>query len=62
MKIPERVMRKRSEALVIALVGKNLASSWWSSANKAFDGKTPEEHWKVDPEDVYDYLMYYASK
>lgn len=55
-------MRKRSEALVLALIGKNQAPNWWSSANKAFDGKTPEEHWKVNPEDVYNYLMYHVSK
>jgi ArsR family metal-binding transcriptional regulator len=62
MKIPERIMRKRSEALVLALIGKNQAPNWWSSTNKAFDGKTPEEHWKVNPEDVYNYLMYHVSK
>lgn len=61
-KLPEIVMRKRCDALLIAMLGKNLAPQWWHSRNKAFDGKTPEEHWKENPKDVYDYVMYCASK
>lgn len=61
MKLSEKVMRNRSEALLIALLGKNMAPKWWFSPNKAFEDKTPEEHWKENPEDVYDYLMHYAS-
>lgn len=53
-------MRKRSEVLVIALVGKALSEKWWNSHNKAFD-MTPEEKWKEEPEVVYNYLMFHAD-
>ena len=54
------VMRGRSEALVVALVGKDMAQKWWNGMNRAF-GQTPEEQWKKDPEVVYNYLMKYSS-
>lgn len=50
-------MRKRCEALVIAMVGKELATQWWGSANKAFCGDTPEQIYSVAPSAVYAYLM-----
>lgn len=53
-------MRKRSEALVIALVGKELSLKWWNGFNKAFN-MTPEEKWKESPEQVYSYLMSHAE-
>lgn len=56
------IKRKRSEILVIAMMGKDLAAKWWDSPNKSFDMKTPNEQWQIDPESVYNYLMYYASK
>jgi hypothetical protein len=52
-----RVLRARSEALVIALVGKDLASQWWTSANRAFEGQTPNEQFDRNAERVYGYLM-----
>ena len=55
------IMRKRSEVLVIALVGKNLSEKWWNSQNKAFNMMTPEEKWKEEPEAVYNYLMFHAE-
>jgi len=54
------VMRQRSEALVIALVGKDAAEKWWNSHNKAFD-KTPHEQWFDDPHQVYEYLMNHGA-
>jgi hypothetical protein len=54
------VMRGRSEVLVIALVGKDMALKWWKSYNRAF-GQTPEEQWEKDAEVVYNYLMKYTS-
>lgn len=59
--IDEKVMKQRSVALVIAMVGKEAASLWWSSKNKAFDMKTPTEVWLEEPERVYLYLMGHAS-
>ena len=55
-------LKERSDALVISLVGKDLAPEWWQSKNYAFDGKTPEAMFIEDPEAVYYYLMDYANK
>jgi hypothetical protein len=51
------IMHKRCENLVIAMVGKEMAPKWWNGSNKAFDGKSPEEDFKENPEKVYSYLM-----
>ena len=51
------VLRQRSEALVIALVGKDLADDWWNRPNKEFDGQTPKETFDKNPSEVYNYLM-----
>lgn len=56
-----KVLRARSQALVVALVGKNLAQSWWTSPNKAFEGQTPLEQFEKNPERVYSYLMNFAE-
>jgi hypothetical protein len=56
-----RVLKARSEALVIALVGKALAQAWWTGANKAFEGQTPQEQFDKNPERVYNYLMQHAQ-
>lgn len=55
--INKQNMRSRSEALIISLVGKDLAKEWWDTKNKAFGGITPEEQWLIEPEKVYNYLM-----
>jgi len=49
--------RQRSEVLVIALVGKDLAPVWWASQNRAFGQLTPNDQWSVDCDVVYQYLM-----
>ena len=59
--IDEQVMKERSIALVIAFVGKEASSWWWSSKNKAFDNMTPTEMWSKEPERVYRYLMAQGS-
>ena len=51
------LLRKRCEALIIAMVGKVLARQWWNNPNRAFDGKTPEQMYSVEPTKVYAYLM-----
>ena len=56
------MLRQRSEALVIALVGKEMAPKWWQSENKAFGDKTAEVMFQEDPEAVYNYLMDHANK
>jgi hypothetical protein len=50
-------MRARCEALVVAMVGQELAYKWWTGANKAFGGDTPEQIYSVAPSAVYAYLM-----
>ena len=54
-------MRKRSEALAIAMLGKESANKWWNSRNKEFDMETPEEMWAKDHRRVYSYLMSYSQ-
>jgi len=58
----ESIMKQRSEALVIALVGKEMAPKWWESNNKAFDMETPKVRFEKNPEQVYNYLMDYGSR
>lgn len=50
-------MRARCEALITAMVGKDLVDQWWNSPNKAFGGDTPEQIYSVAPSAVYAYLM-----
>jgi hypothetical protein len=50
-------MRARCEALVTAMVGKEMAPKWWNSPNRAFGGDTPEQIYSVAPSAVYAYLM-----
>ncbi len=57
----KQVLLARSEALVIALLGKQAAESWWTSANLAFKGYTPREHFETSPEQVYSYLLSHAD-
>ena len=56
----ESIAKQRSDALVIALVGKDLAHVWWKSPNKAFDMKSPDDMWIEDYNRVYNYLMHHA--
>ena len=48
------------DRLIESMVGKDLVGIWWSSPNKAFDGRTPAEAFKEDPLLVYEYLMWHA--
>ena len=57
----ERISRARSEALVIAMVGKQQSHYWWNTVNNAFDLKTPNEMWRRDWSRVYKYLMTHAA-
>lgn len=57
----EHIRRQRAQALVVALVGADNAPLWWSSANLAFEGRTPTEQWVKDHILVYDYLMGHAE-
>lgn len=57
----EQIMRRRSEALVVALVGLKYADAWWTANNKAFELLTPNQAWNKDPNIVYNYLMSTAA-
>lgn len=50
-------MRARCDALVVAMLGKELADKWWTGPNKAFGDDTPEQMYSVAPSAVYAYLM-----
>lgn len=56
LEFDESLMRERSVALAIALVGYDTSDTWWASKNVAFESKTPAEMWIKDPERVYKYL------
>jgi hypothetical protein len=58
---PVETLRARSEALAIAMLGKELAVKWWDSSNRKFSGITPNQQWEKDPESVYSYLMISAE-
>lgn len=52
--------------ILFALLGREqLVHDWWNSANRAFDGQTPEEVYQSGPEGrarVRDYLMAQALR
>ena len=51
------LLRKKSEVLITAMIGRAMSVGWWNKPSKAFSGSTPNEQWEVDPKLVYDYLM-----
>lgn len=51
----------RCDALIVALVGKNLAQRWWDSPNWAFCLHTPAKQFSLDPRKVYNYLLQYED-
>ena len=55
------IMLKRSQALVVAMLGRQAAESWWHSPNRAFENQTPHECFASNPEQVYQYLMGHAA-
>lgn len=46
--------------LVIGLAGADNAELWWSSPNKAFNGRTPNEQWEKGSDQVINYLMHHS--
>ena len=61
MEVRQRLKRK-CDLLLQAMVGPNLVNKWWQSPNKAFDMKTAQEQFDIDPEVVYNYLMGHALR
>lgn len=56
----EKIFRETCNQLVQALVGPTMCDAWWSSPNKAFDNRTPEEQWALGSDTVVNYLMHHA--
>jgi hypothetical protein len=56
----EQEFRNVANQLVASLVGEQLVADWWDSANKAFDGRTPEAQWQLGSDRVVNYLMAHA--
>ena len=60
VQMTENRARQRSEALIIAMVGKDNSDLWWNSPNKEFGLITPNEMWAEDYQLVYNYLMHHG--
>jgi len=56
----EQQIRNICDQMVQAMVGEKFVESWWTSANQAFDGRTPEEQWSEGSDQVINYLMHHA--
>lgn len=55
--ITER-QKKAMDAILLALVGsQELVEQWWTSPNRAFDGRTPMDVLDIDHRDVVEYLL-----
>jgi hypothetical protein len=55
-------LRKRCDAFLVALLGEHNVQGWWNSKNRAFDMRTAQEQWELDPQVVYNYLMGHALR
>jgi len=55
-------LKNKCDLLLQAMVGPNLVNKWWQSPNKAFDMKTAQEQFDIEPEVVYSYLMKQALR
>jgi hypothetical protein len=60
--VTETQAKQRSDALVVALVGRDYSDLWWNSENREFSGKTPREQWQIDYTTVYNYLMTHGAR
>jgi hypothetical protein len=52
------VVRSVINKYLFAMLGSTeLVKEWWSSPNKAFQSKTPEEMYAADPDKVLSYVL-----
>lgn len=56
----EQEFKNIANNLVASMVGPDSVAAWWSSANQAFGGRTPEQQWSVGSDAVVNYLMHHA--
>jgi len=61
-KLKSTSVRQRCNDLLIALMGKDHADSWWNSRNRAFNMLTGNQQWEIDPESVYIYLLSFCIR
>ena len=57
---PSEQLKSICNDLVIGLVGEENSTLWWSSPNKAFQNRTPDEQWEKGSDQVINYLMHHA--
>jgi hypothetical protein len=55
-------VKQRCNVLLISLMGKDHADTWWSSHNSAFNMLTGNQQWEIDPESVYSYLLSFCIR
>jgi hypothetical protein len=49
-----KLLKARSDALLVAMLGQEMAPQWWTTPNRAFEQQTPNTQ---SIERVYGYLM-----
>ena len=55
--------KQEADAIVQRMVGsQEFALRWWDSPNYAFGLETPENTWRQDPNQVWQYLCFHAEK
>lgn len=55
-------LKQRCERLVLHLVGHRNYYKWWNTPHIAFDRRSPNEQWLMDPETVFRFLVRQSNK
>lgn len=51
------IMRKQVDRMLMSMIGnQTLVDNWWTGENIFFKLKTPDDVWKIDPIEVYNYV------
>lgn len=59
----QQFYRPKMDKFLFALLGSDkLVEAWWASPNKAFELKTPEEVFDLDPDKVINYILTQAYR
>ena len=53
-------LKSLCEQLVHSMVGAEHSTLWWSSPNRAFNDRTPNEQWEKGSDQVINYLMHHS--
>lgn len=57
----DEIKRDLNVCLFALLGSDELVNQWWTSTNLAFEGKTPQEAFEVDQQEVIDYVLSYLQ-